>query len=62
VYWDIGQKILLRQGQEGWGVKVIDRISADLKEAFPEMQGFSAQNLKYMSNCSTEKKEGYRGS
>lgn len=48
LYWDIGQLILLRQGQEGWGAKVIDRISADLKEAFPDMQGFSARNLKYM--------------
>ncbi len=48
LYWDIGQMILLRQGQEGWGAKVIDRISADLKEAFPDMQGFSARNLKYM--------------
>lgn len=48
LYWEIGQTILLRQGQEGWGAKVIDRISADLKEAFPDMQGFSARNLKYM--------------
>jgi predicted nuclease of restriction endonuclease-like (RecB) superfamily len=48
LYWEIGQMILLRQGQEGWGAKVIDRISADLKEAFPDMQGFSARNLKYM--------------
>jgi predicted nuclease of restriction endonuclease-like (RecB) superfamily len=48
LYWEIGQKILLRQGQEGWGAKVIDRISADLREAFPDMQGFSPRNLKYM--------------
>jgi hypothetical protein len=26
---------------EGWGVKVIDSLAADLKGAFPEMKGFS---------------------
>ena len=48
MYWDIGQSILLKQKNEGWGAKVIDRLSTDLKEAFPEMSGFSARNLKYM--------------
>jgi len=28
--------------------RVIERISADLRDAFPEMKGFSASNLKYM--------------
>lgn len=48
LYWDIGQTILMRQKEEGWGAKVIDRLSADLREAFPEMQGLSPRNLKYM--------------
>jgi len=48
LYWDIGQAILERQHKEGWGAKVIDRLSHDLKKAFPEMTGFSARNLKYM--------------
>jgi predicted nuclease of restriction endonuclease-like (RecB) superfamily len=48
LYWDIGQLILSRQKEEGWGAKVIDRLSADLREAFPEMQGLSPRNLKYM--------------
>jgi predicted nuclease of restriction endonuclease-like (RecB) superfamily len=48
LYWEIGYQILGRQGQEGWGAKVIDRLSFDLKEAFPDMQGFSPRNLKYM--------------
>ena len=33
---------------EGWGAKVIDRMSKDLKIAFPEMSGFSPRNIKYM--------------
>lgn len=30
------------------GARVIDRLSADLKESYPEMKGFSPRNLKYM--------------
>jgi predicted nuclease of restriction endonuclease-like (RecB) superfamily len=48
MYWDIGCRILEKQHAEGWGAKVIDRLSYDLKTAFPEMTGFSPRNLKYM--------------
>ena len=48
LYWDIGASILERQQTESWGAKVIDRLSFDLKEAFPDMKGFSSRNLKYM--------------
>ena len=48
LYWKIGKAILDMQKAEGWGAKVIDRMAADLKEAFPEMSGFSPRNIKYM--------------
>jgi predicted nuclease of restriction endonuclease-like (RecB) superfamily len=48
LYWDIGRMILDRQERAGWGAKVIDRLSADLREAHPQMQGLSPRNLKYM--------------
>ena len=48
LYWRIGRDILARQKHEGWGAKVIDRVSKDLGRAFPEMTGLSARNLKYM--------------
>ena len=48
LYWDIGRMILARQEAEGWGAKVIDRLSRDLHAAFPGQQGFSPRNLKYM--------------
>lgn len=48
LYWEIGRIILLRQHAEGWGTKVIERLSADLRESFPDMRGLSARNLKYM--------------
>ena len=48
LYWQIGSEILSRQDAEGWGAKVIDRLSTDLRDTFPEMKGFSPRNLKYM--------------
>ena len=48
LYWNIGKAILEKQKIEGWGTKVIDRIASDLKEAFPDMTGFSTRNIKYM--------------
>ena len=48
LYWDVGRAILDRQDREGWGAKVIDRLSHDLRDAFPDMRGLSPRNLKYM--------------
>jgi predicted nuclease of restriction endonuclease-like (RecB) superfamily len=48
LYWDIGRIVLGRQNREGWGARVIDRLAADLRRAFPDMRGFSPRNLKYM--------------
>ena len=48
LYWQIGQDILARQAEQGWGAKVIERLAQDLRAAFPEMKGFSPRNLKYM--------------
>ena len=48
LYWNIGRAILKKQEGEGWGAKVIDRMAKDLKDAFPEMSGFSPRNIKYM--------------
>jgi predicted nuclease of restriction endonuclease-like (RecB) superfamily len=48
LYWQLGSTILARQKREGWGAKVIDRISYDLRQAFPNMNRLSARNLKYI--------------
>lgn len=47
-YWNVGHDILERQAEQGWGSKVIDRLSADLRDRFPGIKGFSTRNLKYM--------------
>jgi len=48
LYWQIGRDILARQAAQGWGAKVIERLAHDLRNAFPEMKGFSRTNLLYM--------------
>jgi len=47
-YWSVGREILDRQDEEGYGTKVIGRLSADLKNRFPEARGYSPRNLKHM--------------
>ena len=48
LYWQLGRLILDRQRAEGWGTKVIERLSADLRAEFPDMRGLSRSNLHYM--------------
>ncbi|MDM0113371.1 PDDEXK nuclease domain-containing protein [Variovorax sp. J22R133] len=48
LYWEIGRDILVRQANQGWGAKVIERLSHDLRVAFPDMRGFSRANLMSM--------------
>ena len=54
LYWRIGKGILDRQQQLGWGAKVIDQLSLDLKHDFPDIKGFSRQNLSYMRQFAGE--------
>lgn len=48
LYWDIGKDIVKRDVESKWGSKIYATLSAELKDAFPDMKGFSVTNLKYM--------------
>ena len=48
LYWHIGRAILQRQTVQGWGAKVIGRLSRDLLHEFPDMRGFAPRNLQFM--------------
>lgn len=61
LYWSIGRDILDRQDRLGWGTKVLERMSADLRKAFPDIKGFSVRNLKYMRTLAREWPEGSIG-
>lgn len=54
LYWDIGQMIHKRQQQEGWGAKVIPRVSRDIRNELPEIKGFSERNIGYMIRFARE--------
>ena len=41
LYLEIGKDILTRQAEQGWGAKVIERLSRDLRAAFPDLKGLS---------------------
>ncbi len=45
LYWDIGQLIVTRQQQAGWGKSVVEQLAKDLQMEFPGIPGFSAANL-----------------
>ena len=57
-YWNTGKIILARQQEAAWGSKVIDRLAADLKEAFPDMGGLSVRNLLAMKVFAREFPDG----
>lgn len=47
-YWKVGTYILYLQAREGWGAKVIDRLSQAIRTEYPDKKGYSARNLLYM--------------
>ena len=57
LYHHIGQQILKSQKEKGWGSKVIEKLSKDLRSTFPEMKGLSTRNLKYMRKFAAEYKD-----
>ena len=46
LYWDIGRDIVIKQITAKWGDAFLSTMSKDLKKTFPNMSGFSVQNLK----------------
>lgn len=48
LYWFIGKKIIEKQAITNWGDGLLEKLSCDLREAFPETHGFSVTSLKYM--------------
>lgn len=48
LYWHLGKRILDAHHLQGYGTKIVPRLSSDLTKAFPDMKGFSERNLNYM--------------
>lgn len=45
LYWLIGKTIVEKQEGSGWGSKFIEKISRDLQNEFPGVEGFSKRNI-----------------
>ncbi len=45
LYWELGKRI--NEKENTWGSKLIEQVSNDLRDAFPDMKGFSRSNLYY---------------
>lgn len=45
LYWIVGKTIVERQEKNGWGSKFIDKLTKDLQNEFPGIEGFSRRNI-----------------
>lgn len=50
LYWMIGQRIVEKQDQYGWGKSIVSQISEELQKDFVGQNGFSERNLWNMRN------------
>ena len=47
-YWELGADIVEKQKNTTWGSGFLQQLSKDLMNEFPEIKGFSFENLKYV--------------
>ena len=45
LYWHVGATIVQRQANAGWGNAVVERLAHDVRQAFPDLEGFSPRNI-----------------
>jgi predicted nuclease of restriction endonuclease-like (RecB) superfamily len=49
LYWNVGRMVCAAQDSAGWGKRVIPRLSQDIKNELPGINGFSVTNIKRMT-------------
>ena len=60
--WELGRDLVERKAEETWGNGIVEQVSLDLQNEFPEVRGFSTRNLWnmkkwYLFYASTENHE-----
>ena len=45
LYWNIGKRLSIEKLEKGYGGKVVEQLSFDLKSEFPDTEGFSPRSL-----------------
>ena len=48
LHWDLGKSIITKQAETNWGDGLINQLASSLKSEFPDLSGFSRENLYYM--------------
>lgn len=43
--WQLGRDLVERKAEEKWGKGIVEQLSLDLQDEFPDATGFSARNL-----------------
>ena len=46
--WQLGRDLAVRKVEEKWGNGIVEQLSLDLRNEFPDTKGFSTTNLWYM--------------
>lgn len=52
-YWELGFNLIEKQKAQQWGEHFLEQFSHDIRQAFPQMQGFSVRNLQRMKQFAT---------
>ena len=52
-YWELGSDLIEKQKAQRWGTGFLEQFSHDMRQSFPEMQGFSVSNLQRMKKFAT---------
>ena len=47
-YWSVGRDLVTLRAEERWGAGVVKQFALDMRQAFPNENGFSHTNVKYM--------------
>lgn len=46
--WQLGAEIVQKKAEERWGAGVVEQLSKDLQNEFPNTEGFTIRNLQLM--------------
>ena len=46
--WMLGAELVLKKAEEHWGAGVVEQLSKDLQNEFPNTEGFTIRNLQFM--------------
>ena len=49
--WQLGRDLVERKAEEKWGKGIVEQLSLDLQNEFPDEKGFSARNLWKNGTC-----------